>query len=278
MMLARCTATVFTLRSSFAAISLFDFPSTISCRTSSSRGVRPWFALAFQATGRVRQLRIEHGFSGSHALDGGAQVEIHGVLEHVAARAGFERLPHQRVLGMHAQHQDGDVRVRSRESAASPRVRSCRAARNPSRSPAACSCGGEPDRFVSVAGFADDGESGSSSRMRRKPRRTRLWSSTSSTVMLSGHVIHCGLGGTPKAHDASRPSGGRRNSICRRAARRVRAWRRGRSRGAWPCVPKPLPWSSTSSSRASGLNRSRTQACCAPECRATLFSASCSTR
>src|SRR5580704_815957 len=43
MIFARWTATVFTLSFSWSAISLFDFPSTINCRISNSRGVRPSF-------------------------------------------------------------------------------------------------------------------------------------------------------------------------------------------------------------------------------------------
>ena len=102
----------------------------------------------------ARHARIEHRLAGRHPLDGRRQVEIERVLQDVAARAGVERLPHQRVLGVHAEHQDRDVgRV----------ARICRVAARPLVPGIAQSItttrgfrrGGQADRFVAVAGFAD---------------------------------------------------------------------------------------------------------------------------
>src|SRR5579883_3512144 len=84
--------------------------------------------LALKIAG-ARDLRIEQGFSFGNLLDGGDQVEIHGIFQNVATRAGLERLADQRVFGMHAEHENGDVRE-FREDAARG--------------------------FDAVAGFADD--------------------------------------------------------------------------------------------------------------------------
>src|SRR5579864_4057262 len=65
-------------------------------------------ALALEIAGEG-DLRIENGFALGDFLDGGDEVEIHGVFENVAAGAGFERLADERVFGMHAEHEDGDV-------------------------------------------------------------------------------------------------------------------------------------------------------------------------
>ncbi len=86
------------------AISLFDFPATICCRISSSRSVSR-IAFALQCSGPP--------ICGSNTilpsatcLDGADQVQIHRIFQHVAARARLHRLPDQSVFGVHAQHQN----------------------------------------------------------------------------------------------------------------------------------------------------------------------------
>src|SRR6266403_663849 len=64
------------------------------------------FALEISGEGN---LRIENGFAFGNFLDGSDEVEIHRVFQDVAAGAGFERLADERVFGMHAEHEDGDV-------------------------------------------------------------------------------------------------------------------------------------------------------------------------
>src|SRR5258708_22752682 len=64
------------------------------------------FALEISGEG---DLRIEDSFAFCNFLDGSDEVEIHRVFQDVAAGAGFERLADERVFGMHAQHEDGDV-------------------------------------------------------------------------------------------------------------------------------------------------------------------------
>src|SRR5262249_31907954 len=58
MMLARCTATVFTLRSNCTAISLFDLPSAINCRISSSRVVRCTFGPTAEGGARCSSITV----------------------------------------------------------------------------------------------------------------------------------------------------------------------------------------------------------------------------
>ena len=61
--------------------------------------------------GRSLELRIEHGFAVRDAADSRSQLKIHGIFQHVTACAGIERLAHQRLFGMHAEHQDQSVRM-----------------------------------------------------------------------------------------------------------------------------------------------------------------------
>ena len=108
MIFARCTATVFALKPRSAAISLFDFPATMCCKTSSSRAVKPRFALAFQRL-RLHQLRIETVFPSATPLTAFDQIQIHRIFQNISARARFQRLANQRVFRMHAQHQNRRV-------------------------------------------------------------------------------------------------------------------------------------------------------------------------
>ena len=66
-------------------------------------------ALALQRTAS-RNLRIEYGLALGHFLDRADEVQVHRVLQDVAPRARFQRLLHQRVFRVHAQHQDGGFR------------------------------------------------------------------------------------------------------------------------------------------------------------------------
>ena len=84
MIFARWTDTVLTLRSSWSAISLFDLPSTMSCRISSSRGGQARLALALQR-GWPRELRREHLFAGRDIPDRRGKFEIDRVFQDVAA-------------------------------------------------------------------------------------------------------------------------------------------------------------------------------------------------
>ena len=117
MMFARCTATVFTLRSSFAAMSRLDMTRADQLQHLELARRQAVVALAFERR-RARRAHagIEDRLAGRDLPDRGRQIEIQRVLEHVAARAGLERLPDERFLGVHAQHQDGARSTRARES------------------------------------------------------------------------------------------------------------------------------------------------------------------
>src|SRR2546427_73682 len=53
-------------------------------------------------------LGIEHGLTCYHSLDCRCQLQVHSILQNVTARASFKCLPHPRIFGMHAQHQNRD--------------------------------------------------------------------------------------------------------------------------------------------------------------------------
>ena len=113
MMLARCTATVFTLSSSFAAISRFDMAVANQLQHFELPRRQTVRALAFERRRPVRP-RIEDRFSRRDPLHRRGQIEIQRVLQDVAARAGVQRLPHERFLRVHAEHQHGDVGMSAR--------------------------------------------------------------------------------------------------------------------------------------------------------------------
>ena len=97
MMLARCTATVFTLRSQLRG----DLPvrQPVADELQHFELARRQAVLAFALRARRPcDRRIEHRLAGGDALDRRRQVEIERVLQDVAARAGVQRLAHQRLL------------------------------------------------------------------------------------------------------------------------------------------------------------------------------------
>src|SRR5688572_10459093 len=180
-MLARCTATVFALTSSCAAISLFDFPSTMSCRTSSSRAVNPARRSPFNA--------------GASDNSGSSTVS--------PAAARFTAATRSRSTALLSTYPRAPASSAWRTSVSSECMLSIRTATS-----------GEDSRILRVAvspltpgsaqsititlGLSSPANrmasfplaasptteiSGSSSRSRRRPRRTRLWSSTSNTVI-----------------------------------------------------------------------------------------------
>jgi len=85
-----------------------DLPATMCWRISSSRGVRPVSRSPLRFPARVI-CGSRTVFALCNFLDGSDEVEIHRVFQDVAAGTGFERLADERVFGMHAQHEDGDV-------------------------------------------------------------------------------------------------------------------------------------------------------------------------
>ena len=277
MMFARWTATVFTLRSSFSAIARLDRPSQMSCSTSSSRGVRPWLRSPFGVADRDT-LGSSTVSPAATRLTARRQVEVERVLEHVAARAGFERLPHQRVLAVHAEHQDRDVGLARAGSRASPQpARAGHGAVH--HDDARLEAPGQPDRFVAVAGLADHDDVGVVFEQAPEAAPHEAWSSASRTVILSVTCLASFPCGTCRAAPACRPSPVAGTRSCRRPAPRARAsptmprpraaWRRRRA----PCRDPRPPARGRRPAK-----RRRTQARSAPEWRATLLSASCSTR
>src|SRR6202041_3191847 len=61
--------------------------------------------IAFEAR-RFRHARTEHNFSTGDAANSATQAHVFGVLQDVTARAGIDRMPNQRVFGVHAEHQN----------------------------------------------------------------------------------------------------------------------------------------------------------------------------
>jgi hypothetical protein len=57
-------------------------------------------------------VRIDDGFSAGDALDGVREIQVHGIFQDVAARAGLECLANKSVLGMHAEHEDCGIGLR----------------------------------------------------------------------------------------------------------------------------------------------------------------------
>ena len=80
---------------------------------------------------RRLQLRIEHGFSRRHRFTAAHQIQVHGIFQNVAARAGIQGLAHQRFLGVHAEHQNQRSRRALENLAGGLQCRSCPAERNP---------------------------------------------------------------------------------------------------------------------------------------------------
>src|ERR1700733_638801 len=103
MILARWTATVLALRERRSAMALLELPSTISCKISSSRGVRPESRSPFSEGARETSgaRKISPGGAGGVAQP---KAEIVGIFQDVAAGAGVESLAHQSVFRMHAEH------------------------------------------------------------------------------------------------------------------------------------------------------------------------------
>ena len=59
--------------------------------------------LSFQGSSLL-EFGVEDGFSGGDLANRGTELEVHGILEHIALRAGFDGLTHPGVLGVHAEH------------------------------------------------------------------------------------------------------------------------------------------------------------------------------
>ena len=91
-----------------AAISLFDFPATIMLQNlqlphrQSRIRARPSATSGFTSCGSRTVLPSATPFTAF-------QFQIHRILQNISARACLQRLPNQRVLRMHAQHQDRRV-------------------------------------------------------------------------------------------------------------------------------------------------------------------------
>ena len=122
MMFARWTATVLTLRSSFAAIVAVRQAVADELEHLQLARREP-VALALARRRIATTRRVEHRLAGRHALDRGGEIEIERVLEHVAARAGVHRLAHERLLRVHAEHQDRRVGEPREDARASPPAR-----------------------------------------------------------------------------------------------------------------------------------------------------------
>ena len=115
---------------------------------------QPVTALALERR-LFRHARIEHRLAGRDFPHGRREVEIERVLQDVAARARVERLAHQRVLRMHAEHEDGDLRVVAEDL---PRGDETARARHGAihHDNGRLELLGQRDRLVAIAGLADD--------------------------------------------------------------------------------------------------------------------------
>src|SRR4051794_39642539 len=184
MILARWTAMVLALRSSAVAISLFDLPSTIICKTSSSRWVRA-------ALRSPRSAAFCSTF-GSKTVSPAAIFRIAGPNSRsIAFLRTYPLAPasmawRTQVLSLCM------LSMRTAVSGLSSII--CRVASSPfirgNAQSMTTTCGRSclaslTDSSPSPASPTTS-MSGSSSSMRRKPRRTRLWSSTSKTVIFFG--------------------------------------------------------------------------------------------
>ena len=106
-MCARWVSTVRTDRYSCSAISALVCPSAISRRTSSSRSERSSGGPGGRLGGHPRaQPRVQIAFVGGRAPYGLHELVVGGLLEHVPDRAGAERVPRERRLLLHRQHDD----------------------------------------------------------------------------------------------------------------------------------------------------------------------------
>ena len=105
-MWARCDSTVRTLRKSCAAISAFVWPSAIRRRISTSRSLSSSGGPAGSAARRhaSAELGLEIGVAGGRRADGLHELLVGGLLEHVGARAGLQRLARERGVLLHRQH------------------------------------------------------------------------------------------------------------------------------------------------------------------------------
>ena len=277
-MLARCTATVLTLSSSLAAISRFDLPVADQLQhLELARGQR---AVRSPVERRRRSTRrIEHRLAGGDALDRGREVQVERVLQDVAARAGLHRLPHQRLLGVHAEHQDRRRPAARRESGASPRARSCPASRSPSRRPAAAAR--RASRTASSPSLASPTTVDRRIVLEHAAKAAphEAWSSTSRTVILIRHAhVTCRppIGrAAPSVEPACRRPRGRQELERAAHQRRALAHRHQAEARAARCprVEARLPWSSTSSSsairrEAQAHPRARRRPSAAPRCSA----------
>src|SRR5450759_2467562 len=180
MMLARCTATVLTLSVSTIAISLLDLPWTINCRTSSSRVVN-W-------SGGPAGWSSDPRRWSSTCLPAATCFTAATISRSMAFFRRYPRTPASRQVRTY-EASACILRIRMAVSGAERRM--WRAATAPfmlgmaksmtttrGRSSAASFTAWWPSSASPMTVIA-----GSSSSMRRKPRRTRLWSSTRSTVI-----------------------------------------------------------------------------------------------
>ena len=131
MMLARCTATVFDAE--------LELRGDLAVRMAVADQLQHFELARRQAVVAFAFQRRRPRHPGSSTVSPGGdplhrrrQVEIERVLQNVAARAGVHRLAHQRLLGVHAEHQDRDAGACARIAASRP-GRSCPASRSPSR-------------------------------------------------------------------------------------------------------------------------------------------------
>src|SRR5450759_4952038 len=180
-MLARCTATVLTLRESTMAISLLDLPWTINCRTSSSRVVN-W------GGGSPAGWSSDPRRWSSTSLPAATCFTAATISRSMAFFRMYPRTPASRQVRTY-EASACILRIRMAVSGAARRM--WRAATAPfmlgmaksmtttrGRSSAASCTAWWPSSASPTTVIA-----GSSSSRRRKPRRTRLWSSTRSTVI-----------------------------------------------------------------------------------------------
>ena len=118
------------------------------------------------------QPRVEHLLAGRDLLHGVHHFQIHRVLQKVAARARFQ-------AGAHIEASACMLRIRIAVPGRAPQNvargdRAVHAGSAKSMTTTRLESAAQLHRLVAVLGFADHAIAGSSSSMRRKPRRTRL--------------------------------------------------------------------------------------------------------
>ena len=208
----------------------------------------------------ARDARRERRLVPGGRPDAGQQLLRRRVLEQVAGRPGVERLEDVRALGVGAEHDDADLRMRPRGCGASLCARPCRGMERSISTRSGCSSATAAMPSSPSAAWPTTLMSSVDSSSWAMPARTSGWSSTMRTRITAG---------------APRPAARYRARGCSRSRSRPpasssRSWSARRPK--WPsiapaCGSKPRPSSLTSAHASSGSAPTRTVTWVAPRVR-----------